>query len=90
MSLPEFIDEPILVQARLLPDGGAQPTAFIWRGHTYHIADWGRQWQEDAGGAIWSCYLVRTPNLKTFELRLNRAVGQWVLARVWRNKTSDT
>ena len=49
MSLPEFIDEPILVQARLLPDGGAQPTAFIWRENTYLIADWGRQWQEDAG-----------------------------------------
>jgi hypothetical protein len=90
MSLPEFIDEPILVQARLLPDGGAQPTAFIWRERTYLIADWGRQWQEDAGGAIWSYYLVRTSNLETFELRLNWAAGQWVLARVWRNKTSDT
>ena len=89
MSLPEFIDEPILVQAQLLPDGDAQPTAFIWRGRTYAIADWGRQWREDAGGAIWSCYLVRTSNLETFELRLNRVTGQWALARVWRNEIRD-
>jgi hypothetical protein len=83
MSLPEFIDEQILVEARFLPDGGMQPTAFIWRGRTYLIADWGRQWQEGAGGNTWSCYLVRTPNLETFELRLNRAAGQWVVARAW-------
>jgi hypothetical protein len=89
MSLPEFIDEPILVQAELLSDGDAQPTAFIWRGHTYAIADWGRQWQEDAGGTIWNCYLVRSLNLETFELRLNRATGKWALARVWLNKTHD-
>ena len=86
MSVPEFIDEPILVQARLLPDGEVQPTAFIWREGTYLIADWGRQWQEDAGSAIWNCYLVRTSNLETYELRLNRAAGQWVVARVWRNE----
>jgi hypothetical protein len=89
MSLPEFIDEPILVQTRLLPNGDAQPTACIWRGHTYTIADWGRQWQEDAGGAIWSCYLARSPSLGTFELRLNRATGEWALARVWSHKTRD-
>ena len=89
MSLPKFIDEPILVQARLFPDGGAQPTAFIWRGRTYAIADCGRQWQEDAGGIMWSCYLVRTANLETFELRLDRAMGQWLLARAWQ-KEHDT
>ncbi|MCU0502228.1 MAG: DUF6504 family protein [Anaerolineae bacterium] len=88
MPLPEFIDEPILVQARLLPDGGAQPTAFIWRERTYLIADWGRQWQEEAGGAMWRCYLVRTPNLETFELRLNRAAGRWVLSRAWLKATT--
>ena len=59
MSLPEFIDEPILVQARLLPDGAMQPTAFVWRGRTYLIADCGRQWQEDAGGITWNCYTER-------------------------------
>ena len=86
MTLPEFIEEPILVQARWLPDGDAQPAAFVWRGRTYAIMDWGRLWQEVADGITWSCYLVRTPNLETFELRLNRATGQWVLARVWRNE----
>jgi hypothetical protein len=86
MSLPEFIDEQILVEARFLPDGGVQPTAFIWRERTYLIADWGRQWQEEVGGVVWRCYLVRTPNLETYELRLNRAAGQWVVARVWQNE----
>jgi hypothetical protein len=90
MSLPEFIDEPVLVQARFLPDGGVHPAAFIWRCRTNTIADWGRQWQEEVDGITWVCYLVRTPNLETFELRLNRATGQWVLARAWRSEISDT
>ena len=89
MSLPEFIDEPILVEKRFLPDGAMQPTAFIWRGCTYGIADWGRRWEEEVDGITWSCYLVRAPNLETFELRLDRATGQWLLARAWRNRTSD-
>jgi hypothetical protein len=89
-SLPEFIDEPLLVQARFLFDEAVQPTAFIWRGRNYAVTDWGRQWQEEASGITWSCYLVRTANLETFELRLDQATGRWVLARAWRNRTSDT
>ena len=84
MTLPEFINEPILVQARFLPDGRVQPTAFIWRERTRYITDWGRQWDEAADGVTWRCYLVRTPNQETFELRYIPAEGRWMLARAWR------
>jgi hypothetical protein len=83
MSLPEFIVEPILVQARFLPDGAVQPTAFIWRERTRYIADAGRQWQEEADGVTWRCYLVRTPASETFELRYAMTEGRWVLWRAW-------
>ncbi len=83
MSVPEFINEPILVQARFLADGGVQPTAFIWRNRTRYIADLGRQWAEPAGGVTWRCYLVRTPTQETFDLRYAPAEGRWVLARAW-------
>jgi hypothetical protein len=81
--MPDFINEPILVQARFLPDGQIQPTAFIWRGRTRYVADIGRQWQEEIGGIPWRCYLVRTPASETFDLRLDLAGGRWVLARAW-------
>ncbi len=83
MALPEFVNEPILVQARFLPDGHIQPTAFIWRDRTRYIADHGREWEEAADGVAWRCYLVRTPTGETFELRCALAEGRWILSRAW-------
>lgn len=83
MPLPELINEPVLVQARFLPDGRVQPTAFIWRNRTRYVADWGRQWDETADAITWRCYLVRTPTQETFELRYAPAEGRWILARAW-------
>jgi len=83
MSLSEFVNEPIFVQARFLPDGQIQPVAFVWRGRTRYIADIGRQWSEEIEGAHWRCYLVRTQTADTFELRLDLEAGRWVLARAW-------
>jgi hypothetical protein len=83
MSIPEFIKEPILVQALFLPDGMIRPTAFIWRDRTRYIADHGRQWDEEADGTTWRCYLVRTPAGETFELRCVLAEGRWILYRMW-------
>jgi PncC family amidohydrolase len=82
-SLPEFVDETVLVEAHLQPGGDAEPQAFTWRGHTYAIADTGRQWQEEHDGRTWHCYLVRTAALETFELRLNVDSAHWILARAW-------
>ncbi len=89
MSAPQFIVEPVLVQARFLPDGAVQPTAFIWRDRTRYIGDWGRQWQEEADGIVWRCYLVRTPASETFELRYAPAEGKWVLWRAWGDVLRD-
>ena len=76
MTIPEFINEPIIVQARFLPDGAVQPTAFIWRERTRYIADWGRQWDEQATASV---ALPPGPHrgLETFELRFagRRVVG---------------
>ena len=83
MALPEFVNEPIPAQARFLPDGHIQPTAFIWRDRTRYIADHGREWEEAADGVAWRCYLVRTPTGETFELRCALAEGRWILSRAW-------
>ena len=83
MLTPEFINEPILVQARFLPDGDVQPHAFTWRERVRPIADWGRQWDETSDGVQWRCHLVRTADGETFELRFAVATGRWLLHRAW-------
>jgi hypothetical protein len=83
MSLPDFINEPILVQARFAADGAVTPTAFIWRQRTRYVTDWGRTWEEQAGGVTWRCYLVRTAAADTFELCYAPAEGRWMLTRAW-------
>lgn len=83
MAAPQFIDEPVLVQARLLSDGAMRPDAFVWRGRAYAIADWGRQWDETSEGTRWRCYLVRAADGETFELRCAPEAGRWLLHRAW-------
>jgi hypothetical protein len=83
MALPQFINEPVMVQARFRPDDTFEPSAFRWRGRGVTIADWGREWQEEAGGATWRCYLVADARGETFELRYSATAGQWVLGRAW-------
>jgi hypothetical protein len=83
MSTLAFINEPILVQVRFLSDGGVQPTAFIWRERAVPIAEWGRWWDETLDGTQWRCYLVRSADGETFDLRYAAATGQWLLHRAW-------
>ena len=85
VSLPEFVEEPIFVQARFAPVGGVQPVAFIWRDRTRYVSALGREWQEEVEGRVWRCYLVQTPTAETFELRLDPEGMRWVLARAWVN-----
>ena len=89
MSLAQFIDEPVLVQIRWQADGAVQPAAFVWRGRTHAIRDVGRQWDEMAGGDRWRCYLVRTAENETFELRFSAATAAWRLQRAWLRTTAD-
>lgn len=83
MASVELIDEPVPVEARLLPDGHWRPLAFQWRGRRHPITDIGRQWQDDAEGVSWRCYMVRTAGGSAFELRHDETTGRWQLARAW-------
>jgi PncC family amidohydrolase len=84
--LPDFPSEAVAVELRLLPGGQVAPEAFTWRGRRYPVADVGRQWVEETGGAAWHCYLVRTPSGETFELRGDLARDRWIVGRAWRSK----
>jgi hypothetical protein len=86
MSTPETVNLPVLVEARFLPDGRVQPTAFKWRGQTRRVVDQGREWDETLEGMTWHCYLVQTAQRETFELRLDEGGARWVLARAWLNE----
>jgi PncC family amidohydrolase len=83
MSHLEFVNEPISVQARFLPDGQMQPIAFTWRERTRYIADIGRQWQDEIDGTVWRSYLVRSSKAEVFELRFDPIRNRWMLARAW-------
>ena len=83
MSNPEFIDQPVVVEARLLPDGQINPVAFAWRDKRQAIAGIGRRWQEAADGHTRTHYLVQTATSGIFELCMDTGTGQWRLLRAW-------
>ncbi len=82
MSEERWIDEPLMVQVRFLPDGRITPIAFSWGGRTRYITSVGRQWIED-GPPPERHFLVQTAALDTFELALDVATLQWRLVRAW-------
>lgn len=82
-NLPDFPDEPVDVEIRLLRGGRIVPSAFTWRGRRYLIVDVGRQWQEETDEATWRCHLVRAPSGETFELRYDPVRERWRVARAW-------
>jgi len=82
MSEWQFVDEPIMVQARFDDHGQVQPVAFVWRNRTRYIAEQGRQWEEGTDTDVrCRCFLVRTANGDTFELRLDVKTLHWRLHR---------
>ncbi|MCD6291509.1 MAG: hypothetical protein J7M34_13480 [Anaerolineae bacterium] len=82
MSEERWIDEPVMVQARFLPDGQIIPTAFIWEGHTRYIMSVGRQWVGDEHPSM-RHFLVQTAASDTFELALDTEKLCWRLTRAW-------
>ena len=48
--LPDFINEPVGVELRILPDGQVMPSRFTWRGRRVAVSDVGRTWREESGG----------------------------------------
>ncbi len=85
MSEIEFVNEPVLVEARILPNGRMQPRAFTWQGQTRRVTGSGREWHEEVNGVTWHCYLIHTSDGSRFDLRLDPAGGRWLLARAWLN-----
>ena len=84
MSQWQFVDEPVMVQARFNAQGRAQPVAFVWRNRTRYITDQGRDWVEEADSdAPCRCFLVQAANGDTFELRLELKTLCWRLHRAW-------
>ena len=82
MTEERWIDEPVMVQARFLPEGKVVPTAFVWNGHTRYITSVGRQWV-DENTPNERHFLVQTASFDTFELVLDTAKLSWRLARAW-------
>ncbi len=68
-ALPDFVNEPIGIELRVLRDGEVLPTGFTWRGRTVPITDVGRTWREASGGSRHVHWLVRSPNGDTYDLR---------------------
>lgn len=79
MSSKWFRDEVVPVEARFLPDGKVQPTAFTWRGRRWHVTGLGRQWDDTDGKHV----LIEVLDGSRFELCLTAAQGSWRLLRAW-------
>jgi hypothetical protein len=83
MTREVWVDESIDALVRVRPDGGLQPTSFLWRDRTRYVADVGRQWEERVGGKSVRCYLVRAVDDITYELRWDPAADAWSVHRAW-------
>ncbi len=82
MTEERWINQPVMVQARFLPDGRVIPIAFIWEGYTRYIASVGRQWIEE-GPPPQRHFLVQTAAFDTFELAFDVTTLRWQLVRAW-------
>lgn len=78
-----LVNEPVDVLVRVLPNGEVQPTSFLWRSKTRYVSDVGRQWEERAGGKALRCYLLKTVEENTYELRWDPAANEWQIHRAW-------
>jgi hypothetical protein len=84
----DLVNEPVRVEARLRPDGTELPLAFLWQGHRHEIVSWGRESTQSQQGRDVRCYLLQTAGPETWELCLDLALGQWILARHWPGPTT--
>ena len=74
-----FGDEPVVVEARFLPEGKIRPTALRWRERQWQITGLGRQWEEADGRHM----LVMASDGSRFELCLSPDQSSWRLRRAW-------
>ncbi len=83
MTVELVVDEPIRVLVRTLPSGKIVPTSFIWRDQTRYVGDVGRQWEERVDGKSVRCFLIKTVNQETYEVRWDPAADDWRIHRAW-------
>jgi nicotinamide-nucleotide amidase len=87
-TMLDFVNEQVIVEARLRPDGTELPLAFSWRGQRHEILSWGRESAQRQEGRDVRCYLVQTAGSQTWELCLDLGQGQWLLTRRWPGRTT--
>jgi hypothetical protein len=78
-----LINEPADVLVRVSSNGTMMPTSFLWRGKTRYVSDLGRQWEERVGGKALRCYLLKTVDENSYELRWDPAANDWSVHRAW-------
>lgn len=61
------------VEARFEADGTIRPLAFVWKGRSMRITDWGRQWEKEGSRH----FLVMTLGLRIWELRFMPLSLEW-------------
>lgn len=83
MTVELMVDEPVRVLVRMLPNGKVVPTSFIWRDRTRYVGDLGREWEERVGGKSVRCFLIKSVENETYELRWDPAGDDWRIYRAW-------
>jgi hypothetical protein len=78
-----LVNEPIDALVRMMPNGEVRPTSFLWRNKTRYVSDLGRQWEERVGGRSLRCFLLKTVDDETYELRWEPGENQWSIHRAW-------
>ncbi|HMN27330.1 MAG TPA: hypothetical protein PKE45_04175 [Caldilineaceae bacterium] len=78
-----LVNEPADVLVRVSSNGTVTPTSFLWRGKTRYVGDLGRQWEERVDGKSLRCYLLKTVDENTYELRWDPAANSWSVHRAW-------
>jgi hypothetical protein len=83
MAAQVIVNEPVQVLVRMLPSGKIVPTSFVWRDRSRYVSDAGRQWEERVEGKSVRCFLVKTVDNDTYELRWDPAADTWSIHRAW-------
>jgi hypothetical protein len=83
MTVELMVDEPVRVLVRMLPNGKVVPTSFIWRDRTRYVGDVGRQWEERVDGKSVRCFLIKSVENETYELRWDPTADDWRIYRAW-------
>jgi len=71
---------PIAVEFTTRQEGTRIPLAFHWQGQRYTVDNWGRSWEDVAGGKH---YLVMSESQGTFELYHDPTQDRWYLLQAW-------